>query len=95
MSLLLLWVGSGIIFLIIELLTSAFYGFALALASFAVALLLFVFPENNLSILQGGVFLVVSFLGSYLLPKYLSPKDQEKPQGLDIYLGEIHKILRV
>ena len=94
MSLLLLWIGSGIVFLIIEIVTSTFYGLALAVAAFAVAAFLGVFPEENLSIVQGIIFVAVSLTASYLLPKYLSPKEKEKPQGLDIYLGEVRRVER-
>jgi len=36
-ELLLFWIGAGIVFLIIEMITAAFYGLSLAIASFIVA----------------------------------------------------------
>lgn len=33
-----LWIGAGLFFLIIEILTTAFYGLALAISAFGVAL---------------------------------------------------------
>ena len=52
MDLLLLWIGAGIVFLILELITSAFYGFSLAISAFAVAVYVFVTKSTNIDIVQ-------------------------------------------
>lgn len=92
-NLLLFWIGAGIIFLILELITATFYGFALALSAFAVASYVFVMNPQGLDAMQGMIFVVCAMISSYIFPKILTPKtDADKPQGLDIYIGETRRI---
>ncbi len=92
MSLWIIWLSAGILFLIVEFLTATFYGFALSVAAFVVALYVYTTKEMNFTIIQGLIFAGISLVASYFFPKWLSPKTEDKPQGLDIYIGEVHKV---
>ncbi len=83
--------------MIIELITATFYGFALALAAFAVAIYTAFVPTAQVDIIQGSIFVVVAIIASYLFPKFFraATGDQEKPQGLDIYIGESRRVRAV
>lgn len=80
---LLFWIGFGIIFLIIEILTTTFYGFALAIASFVVAGYVGLNNIQEIDIIQGVIFVVVGLIASFWFSKIsknaLHTKD-EKPQ---------------
>ncbi len=51
-SLLYFWLGAGIIFLIVEMITATFYGLSLALAAFAVAGYVYLTHDIALSLIQ-------------------------------------------
>ncbi len=44
------------------------------------------------TITQGVVFALVTFLASYYLPRMLTPTGDGHPQWLDIYIGESRKV---
>ena len=94
-SLLVFWISLGIGFLIIEMITVTFYGLALSVASFAVALYVWYTGVNVVDIFQGSIFAIVSLLTSFFFPKWLTPSGEEKIQGLDVYIGEKHKVRKV
>ncbi|NRH20763.1 hypothetical protein HOO68_01820 [Candidatus Gracilibacteria bacterium] len=94
-SLLIFWIAVGIGFLIIEMITVTFYGLAISLAGFITALYVYYFGGEDVTIIQGLIFAVVSFLASFFLPRYLSSQVEEKAQGLDSYLGETRKVKKV
>jgi membrane protein implicated in regulation of membrane protease activity len=79
-ELLLYWIGVGILFLIVEMATTAFYGLALALSSFIVAVYVWFTGEVQVSIIQGLIFAVISTLGAYFFPKMLDESIEEVPQ---------------
>jgi len=94
-SLLIFWIAVWVIFLIIEMLTTTFYGLALAIASFFVAVYVFLSHDVWVSLTQWIIFAFTSFLISYFLPRFLTPEHAEKAQWLDIYLGEIRTVKKV
>ncbi len=94
-SLLTFWIAAGVIFLIIEMLTSTFYGLALAIASFLVGIFVFFTHDTTVSLVQWIIFALTSFLVSYFLPRMLTPEHTEKAQWLDMYIGEIRKVKKV
>jgi len=94
-SLLTFWIAAGVIFLIIEMLTTTFYWLALAVASFLVGVFVFFTHDITVSIIQWVIFAWTSFIVSYFLPRMLTPEHTEKAQWLDMYLGEIRKVKKV
>jgi membrane protein implicated in regulation of membrane protease activity len=94
-SLLLFWIGTGIIFLIIEMLTATFYGLSVAIAAFVLAVYVWNTGEDSLDIIQGTIFALVTFLTAYLLPKLLISRTPDVPQGIDRYYGEKRKVKKV
>lgn len=93
MDIWLFWIGIGIAFLIVELITATFYGFSLAIASFCVAIYAYIFGVQNIDSIQALIFLVISVICSIFLPKILTNSIKENPvQGLDIYIGTKHRI---
>lgn len=88
MSFLLSWIGVGIALLIIEILTASFYGLSLALAAFSVAGYVAIKNETFFSITQGVIFVVVTLVFLFILPKFFNKNVEDSPQGLDVYLGQ-------
>ncbi|MBS9783898.1 hypothetical protein KGV55_00960 [Candidatus Gracilibacteria bacterium] len=94
-TLTLFWIGAGIVFLIVEIFSAAFYGLSLAIAAFIVALYVGFTNEADITILQGAIFAVIATIFSYFLPKWLTPEYKEVRQGLDVYIGTHKKIKQV
>jgi len=94
-ELLLFWIGAGIVFLIIEMITAAFYGLSLAIASFIVACYVWITWGVTVSIVQWLIFVIFSALTSYGLTRLFSDNTKETPQWLDIYLGQTRKVKKV
>ena len=88
-------IGAGIIFLLVEMVTATFYGLSLGIAAFIVALYVWISWDTSLTLLHALLFLSLSALLSYFLPKFLSPEDTPPHQGLDKYLGESRKVKKV
>lgn len=95
MSILYFWIAAAIIFLIIEMVTTTFYGLSLAIASAFVAVLVYLIWDTTFTILQGIVFAVLSLIFAFVLPKLLSPQDPHMPQWADQYIGQIRTIKKV
>jgi membrane protein implicated in regulation of membrane protease activity len=91
-SLVIFWISVGIGFLIIEMITVTFYGLAISLAGFVTAIYVWYMGYIELNAFQWLIFAIMSFCASYFLPKWLSPKWQEKAQWLDTYIGEVRKV---
>lgn len=94
-SIALFWLGIGIVFLIIEMIAPMFYGLSLALSAFAVSVYAWVMAVQALDLSQGIIFAIISVILAYVFPRWLSPKSEEKPQGLDLYIGETRRIKAV
>lgn len=94
-SLVLFWIGIGIGFLIIEMITVTFYGLAISLAGFITALYVWYSGFTGLTISQGVIFALITLLTSYYLPKILISNIVEQAQWLDTYLGETRKVKKV
>lgn len=95
MELIYFWSGVVVAFIILELLTSTFYGLSLALAAGVVSLYVFFTKEIELSLAQGVIFVISSAIFAYFLPKYLSSSMPDIPQGVDRYIGEKRSIKKV
>ncbi|MDD2693528.1 MAG: NfeD family protein [Candidatus Gracilibacteria bacterium] len=95
MSILYFWIAAAIIFLIIEMVTTTFYGLSLAIASAFVAGLVYFLGDTTFTILQGIVFAILSLIFAFVLPKLLSPQDPHMPQGADQYMGQVRTIKKV
>lgn len=95
MNILYFWISVALIFLIIEFSTATFYGLALSLAAWVVALYVFSVWDMELSILQGIIFALMSLVFAYILPKVLASQSPEVPQGFDKYIGEKRSIKKI
>jgi membrane protein implicated in regulation of membrane protease activity len=95
MSVLLFWIGAGIVFLIVESLTATFYGLALALASAIVALSVWVMNDTSFTLIQGLIFALTSIAFSFFLPNYLKSSKPDMPQWMDKYLGMKRSVKKV
>ncbi len=94
-SLTLFWIGVGIWFLIIEMVTVTFYGLAISSAWFLTALYVWYMGLTEVTISQGIVFALVTLASSYYLPRILTSQATEHLQWLDTYLGEKRKVKKV
>lgn len=94
----LFWIGFGIVFLIVELITATFYGFSLAIAAFIVAIYAAIMNSSNVDIIQGAIFAGTAIATCYFFPKFFASSvesSEEKPQGLDMYIGERRRVRQV
>lgn len=87
-EILLFWVALVIGFIIIELLTSTFYGLSLSLASGLVALYIYISHDTDFQILHALIFVIASAIFAYFLPKFLISSKPDVPQGMERYIGE-------
>jgi len=94
-SIALFWIGAGIIFLIVEMISATFYGLSLAIAAFGVGIVTMLMGSTGWDVVQGVVFVVLSLVTSYFLPKWLTPRSESKPQGMDLYIGETRRLKAV
>jgi membrane protein implicated in regulation of membrane protease activity len=75
--------------------TTAFYGLALAIASFIVALYVWITGDFTVSIIQWIIFALSSGIVSFSLTRIFDKWTDETPQWLDIYLGQTRKVKKV
>lgn len=87
-----LYIAVGIIFLIIEILTTTFYGLAISLTAFVLALFVGMTGDTDFTIVQGIIGVIAASVFAYFLPKYLNSDTPDRPQGLDQYIGRKVKI---
>lgn len=92
MNFLYFWPAIALIFFIVELMASTFYGLALSLAAAIVGLYVYFSGETSFTIVQGIIFAVASAIFAYVLPKLLSSSDPDMPQGMDRYTGEVRSV---
>ena len=71
----LFWIGFGIVFLIVELITATFYGFSLAIAAFIVAIYAAIMNSSNVDIIQGAIFAGTALVTCYFFPKFFALKE--------------------
>ncbi|GAB0174406.1 MAG: hypothetical protein HHAS10_02850 [Candidatus Altimarinota bacterium] len=95
MELLYSWFAIAALFLIIELITSTFYGLSLSFAAGVTALYILVSHESAFSLNQAGIFVVASAIFAYILPRMLISKAPDVPQGTDKYVGEKRTVKKV
>ena len=95
MNLLYSWIAIALIFLIIEFVTTTFYGLALALAAWVVASYVYFSGEPIFTITQWIIFAITSLIFAYILPKLLSSSRPDVPQGFDRYIGEKRTVKKV
>ena len=95
MSPLYFWIATAIIFLIIEMLTSTFYGLAISLAAAIVAGVAYMTHDTSLTLLQGWVFALASIIFSVTLPRLLSSGGANMPQWADRYIGQVRSVRKV
>ena len=94
-SLLIFWVSTAIVFLIIEMFTTTFYGLALAISAGIVALYVWLTRSQDLDIIQGLIFALISALTSFVLPKWLTSSFPDVSQGVDRYTGTKRSVKKV
>lgn len=91
-----LYLASGILFLIIEMLTATFYGLAISIASFVLALYVYFTGDTEMTMIHGILLVVLSALLAYFLPKWLSPRNTTGfKSGLDAHIGKSFRLERV
>jgi len=90
-----IYLASGVFFLLIEMLTATFYGLAISVASFILAVYVFVTGDVNVTVLQGIIFVIVSAISAYFLPKWLQPDTETLKSGLDAHVGKSFRLERV
>lgn len=79
--------------LILEILTTTFYGLALSIAAFSVALFVYVTKDNAFSSIHALLFLIVAVISTFLLQKFLrSHSGITTTQGVERYIWEKRNI---
>ncbi len=92
MSLLYFWIAVGIIFLIVEILTTSFYGLPLSIAGFVVAIYVWLTGDVSITLLQALIFVLIASFGAFTMPRWISRKISIHKQGMDIYIGKKGKL---
>lgn len=95
MELLYSWFAIAALFLIIELITSTFYGLSLSFAAGVTALYVLVSHELTFTLTQAWVFVVASAIFAYILPRMLISQSPDVPQGTDKYVWEKRTVKKV
>lgn len=94
MTVLYSWIAVALLFLIVEFVTTTFYGLALSLSAGVVASYVFYSQDHEFTIIQGIIFALTSLILAYILPKLLISSSPDIPQGFDRYFGEKRTIKR-
>ena len=87
MELLYWWLAITAIFLIVELITSTFYGLSISFAAGVTAIYVLVSHEASLTVTQWIIFVIASSIFAYILPKMLISSSPDQPQWLSEYIG--------
>ncbi|MDP2103631.1 MAG: hypothetical protein Q8K26_01770 [Candidatus Gracilibacteria bacterium] len=90
-----IYLASGIFFLLIEMLTATFYGLAVSVASVLLAVYVYVTGDTTVTVIQGTIFVIVSAISAYFLPKWLQPNTEALKSGLDAHVGKSFRLERV
>lgn len=90
-----IYLASGIFFLLIEMLTATFYGLAISIASFVLAVYIYFTGDATMTIAQGVILVVISAIFAYVLPKWLRPNTPDFKSGLDAHVGQKCHLARV
>lgn len=90
-----IYLASGVFFLLIEMLTATFYGLAVSVASFILAMYVFVTGDITVTVIQWVIFVIFSGFFAYTLPKWLQPNTEALKSGLDAHVGKAFRLERV
>lgn len=74
---LILWISTGIFFLLIEMFTGTLYGLSLSLAGFILAGYVAFSGDTEFTVIQAVILAVSSAIFSYFFPKWFSSKDKD------------------
>jgi membrane protein implicated in regulation of membrane protease activity len=75
--------------------TATFYGLSLAFSSLIVSLYVYIQGDTLHSLPHALLFVVMSALMSYFLPKFLQSKNPDVPQGVEKYIGEKRSVKKL
>lgn len=87
-NVLVIWICAGMVLLVAEALTTAFYALAMAVAAFVVAIYVAVSGEAGFSVAQGAIFALGSVLFAIFFPRWFQRSVPDKKQGMDLYVGK-------
>lgn len=88
MELLYGWLAITALFLIVEIISSTFYGLSISFAAGVTAIYVLISHDVKLTLVQWIIFVVASGIFAYVLPKMLISKAPDIPQGGDKYVWE-------
>lgn len=90
-QLLIFWIATGVFFIIIELFTVTLYGFCISIAAFIVATYVWFTKDTNITIPQTLLFVGVSVVLSYYVPKYFksNTSTSRSDNPLEIHVDEM------
>jgi membrane protein implicated in regulation of membrane protease activity len=86
-NILILWICAGMVLVVAEALTAAFYALSMAVAAFLVAIYVAVSGETDFSIVQGAIFALASVLFAIFFPRWFQRSVPDKKQGVAAYEG--------
>ncbi|MBP8016435.1 hypothetical protein KAZ01_00360 [Candidatus Gracilibacteria bacterium] len=90
------WIAVGIVFIIIEFFTTTLYGLSMSIASFIVAIYIYLFKIDSVyDIYTYIIFAFFSIIFVVAFPKLFNPKVEGFKQGLDDQIGKIFKLKKV
>lgn len=89
-DILIAYLAIGCFFLMIELITSAFFGLSLALAAFILAVYVWLSGDQNFNLIQAVLYVITSTILIAIFPKIFKKVDHtpEYPIGVKAFIGK-------
>ncbi|HRI35933.1 MAG TPA: hypothetical protein PK765_02440 [bacterium] len=94
-NLLVFWICAGMVFVVIEAITAAFYALSMGVAAFLVAAYVAITGETDFSIAQGAIFATGSTLFAIAFPRWFRRSVPDTKQGIARYEGLSFKLKTV
>ncbi|MCK9272148.1 hypothetical protein M0P65_01240 [Candidatus Gracilibacteria bacterium] len=95
MELLYIWLAAGVFFLIIEMMTVTLYGLSMSIASFIVALYVYLINAQSADITQFIIFVIISTACIFIFPKFFKLSKGTAKIGMEAYIDKTYKLKKV
>ncbi len=89
------WLAIGVVALIVEAVTTAFFALAFALSAFIIAAYVAFSGETAFTLPQAAIFVVTGAVFAFFFPKWFNRRGGGYKQGLDSAVGKTYHLKRV
>lgn len=95
MELLYIWLATGVFFLIIEMMTVTLYWLSMSIASFIVALYVYLFKAQSADITQFIIFVIISTVCIFIFPRFFKLSKWTAKIWMEAYIDKTYKLKKV